>query len=473
MSELPPAELTGHSVEDLNERTRRNQLLKWSVICAVVIIPLGLYAWSQLNGSAPKGLGKDAAIHVAATGQTAGAALNETPVDQAEADKRAADAKLALAQATVVDLQQKLADAQNQQQADRQDATRTITALGRQVGIRPSPPAFTGSPGDGALGADAGPASGLASAPSSGRGGLMKPLIAGVRRPATADASQAAADPAAQPLRSIQVIHADSTPAGPVQPSAGLPAPPGDGAQSLGAAKALGAATGPKAFFTSKLEVFDSAQYVPPNAYVEAKVLVGVDAATGTSYSQDPKPVLFRILGPATHVGADGKFQTTDLTGCLINGAAYGELPSEKVYVKLQKITCPAGPGRFSVATVEGYVTSKGKAGVRGPVISREGQFTSRAMLAGALNGLGQGLSKNVQASQSGVTTSITGAGALSAQELTPGQIATGSLGTGVSQAASMLADYYIKRAEQYQPVIEMPTGIQVELVFLSGFQVK
>jgi conjugal transfer pilus assembly protein TraB len=212
---------------------------------------------------------------------------------------------------------------------------------------------------------------------------------------------------------------------------------------------------------------------VPPNAYVQAKVLVGVDAATGTSFSQDPKPVLFRITGPATHVGLNGRLQTTDLTGCLINGAAYGELPSEKVYIKLQKITCPAGEGRFSVATVEGYVTSKGKAGVRGPVISREGQFTSRAMLAGILNGLGQGLSKNVQASQAGVTTSITGAGALSAQALTPGQIATGSVGTGVSQAASMLADYYIKRAEQYQPVIEMPTGIQVELVFLTGFQIK
>jgi conjugal transfer pilus assembly protein TraB len=46
-------------------------------------------------------------------------------------------------------------------------------------------------------------------------------------------------------------------------------------------------------------------------------------------------------------------------------------------------------------------------------------------------------------------------------------------VGSGVSGAASMLADYYIKRAEQYQPVIEMPTGIEVELVFLAGFRVK
>ena len=462
MSDLPPAELAGHSVEDLNERTKRNQLLKWSVICALVVLPLCLYAYSQLATPAPRGLTKDAAIHVAATGQTAGAALQETPADQAEADKRAAEAKLAQAQADVVGLQQKLAQAQAQDQSDRQDATRTITALGRQVGIRPSPPAQAG-PGDGPLGNGTELPPGAVSLPPPAPSRLARIGRTGsAGAPAVVGSAVGqATDPASMaPSRSMSVIHASTpTAAGPAA-TGGLPSP-------------AEPAKAPTSFFTSTLEVFESASYVPPNAYVEAKVLVGVDAATGTSYSQDPKPVLFRILGPAIHVGSSGKFQSTDLTGCLINGAAYGELPSEKVYVKLQKITCPAGPGRFSVATVEGYVTSKGKAGVRGPVISREGQFTTRALVAGALNGLGQGLSKNVQASQSGVTTSITGAGALSAQELTPGQIATGSLGTGVSQAASMLADYYIKRAEQYQPVIEMPTGIQVELVFLSGFQIK
>ena len=466
MSELPPAELAGHSVEDLNERTKRNQLLKWSVICALVVLPLCVYAYNQLATPAPKGLTKDAAIHVAATGQTAGAALQETPADQAEADKRAAEAKLAQAQADVVGLQQKLAQAQAQDQSDRQDATRTITALGRQVGIRPPSAANAAPPEDGPLGNGVGSYPGSTSLPLAARGprarGPLLPLPSAAQAggATAADGGGAVSSP---PSRSMSVIHASAAPTPAATAVGGLPAPSEP-------AKAAGAT---KSFFTSKLEVFDSAAYVPPNAYAEAKVLVGVDAATGTSYSQDPKPVLFRILGPAIHVGSAGKFQSTDLTGCLINGAAYGELPSEKVYVKLQKITCPAGPGRFSVATVEGYVTSKGKAGVRGPVISREGQFTSRALVAGALNGLGQGLSKNVQAAQSGVTTSITGAGALSAQELTPGQIATGSLGTGVSQAASLLADYYIKRAEQYQPVIEMPTGIQVELVFLSGFQIK
>ena len=43
----------------------------------------------------------------------------------------------------------------------------------------------------------------------------------------------------------------------------------------------------------------------------------------------------------------------------------------------------------------------------------------------------------------------------------------------GIGNAAGVLADYYVKRAEQYQPVIEMPTGIEVELVLLTGFQVQ
>jgi conjugal transfer pilus assembly protein TraB len=32
-----------------------------------------------------------------------------------------------------------------------------------------------------------------------------------------------------------------------------------------------------------------------------------------------------------------------------------------------------------------------------------------------------------------------------------------------------MVSKYLIERAEQYQPVIEMPTGINVEIVFLEG----
>ena len=53
------------------------------------------------------------------------------------------------------------------------------------------------------------------------------------------------------------------------------------------------------------------------------------------------------------------------------------------------------------------------------------------------------------------------------------GDIAKGGIGEGVSQAGDMLSQYLIERAEQYQPVIEMPTGVEVEIVFLDGAFVR
>ncbi|OYY52116.1 MAG: flagellar biosynthesis protein FlgI, partial [Halothiobacillus sp. 28-55-5] len=43
------------------------------------------------------------------------------------------------------------------------------------------------------------------------------------------------------------------------------------------------------------------------------------------------------------------------------------------------------------------------------------------------------------------------------------------ALGGGAANAGNTLSQYLIERAEQYQPVIEMPTGIDVEIVFLEG----
>ena len=73
-------------------------------------------------------------------------------------------------------------------------------------------------------------------------------------------------------------------------------------------------------------------------------------------------------------------------------------------------------------------------------------------------------------------TTAITSPGY--ASKLTPSQtrqrhIVTGGLGQGAGDAADTVSKYLIERAEQYQPVIEMPTGIEVEIVFLDGVHVR
>lgn len=213
----------------------------------------------------------------------------------------------------------------------------------------------------------------------------------------------------------------------------------------------------------------DSINYLPPNSFARAKVIVGVDASAGVTSQTDPLPVVLRVTGPARSVFQNGRLLTTKIEGCLINGAARGDLSSEKVYVKLQKMTCPQPGGRYAVSEVKGFIAFGGKTGVRGRVVSREGSLVTQAFLAGLAGGFGRGFSANANSVFQGTNISTNG----QRQKLSTSEILEGGLGEGVAQTGDMVSKYLIERAEQYQPVIEMPTGIDVEIVFLEGVYVR
>lgn len=213
----------------------------------------------------------------------------------------------------------------------------------------------------------------------------------------------------------------------------------------------------------------DSPNYLPPNSIARAKVVVGVDATTSVRSQTDPLPVVLRITGPARSVYADGRLLRTNIEGCMVNGAAQGDLSSEKVYVRLQRMTCPQPGGRFAVSEVKGFIAFGGKTGVRGNVVSREGGLVSQAFLAGLVGGFGRGFSANSQAVFAGSQVLTDG----ERDQLSTGDILEGGFGSGVGEAGDMVSQYLIERAEQYQPVIEMPTGIDVEVVFLEGVFIR
>lgn len=214
----------------------------------------------------------------------------------------------------------------------------------------------------------------------------------------------------------------------------------------------------------------DSINYLPPNSFASAKVIVGVDASAGVNSQTDPLPVVLRVTGPARSVYQNGKLLTTKIEGCLINGAARGDLSSEKVYVKLQKMTCPQPGGRYAVSEVKGFIAFGGKTGVRGRVVSREGSLAMQAFLAGLVSGGGNAL--NTAFNQPLATIANNGEGGINR---TPnfGSVGLRALGGGAAESGKDVSKYLIERAEQYQPVIEMPTGIDVEIVFLEGVYVR
>ena len=207
--------------------------------------------------------------------------------------------------------------------------------------------------------------------------------------------------------------------------------------------------------------------WLPAGAHAEAVVLAGVDASAGVSSQGDPRPVLLRITGPAWTAAEDGTAMQVDVDGCTVTGAAHGDLSSEKVYVRFRTMTC-AGPepGTVVETDVAGFVAGSGKTGVRGPVVSREGALVEKAFLAGMVSGVGQGVAQAFQPQ-----AVATGAGAAVANTGF-GDIGRAGLGAGAGSAGQKVADYMIRRAEQYQPVVQLQAGTKVTLVFLEGARI-
>ena len=203
--------------------------------------------------------------------------------------------------------------------------------------------------------------------------------------------------------------------------------------------------------------------YIPAGSYAPAVVLSGADAATNVVDRENPTPVLFRITGPAITAGhkgsAGGKI---NIEGCTVQGSAIGDLSSERVRVRLLSLTCLKRGGEVIEERIAGYMVGAGKAGVRGRVVSREGALVTNAAIAGALNGLAS--AADTASASGGETTSIEDIARTAG-------IAAGT--GGVQSAANTLSEYYINRAEQYQPVISLNGGTNVELVFMEGISLQ
>jgi hypothetical protein len=212
----------------------------------------------------------------------------------------------------------------------------------------------------------------------------------------------------------------------------------------------------------AKLKAYSLEHYIPPASFAPAVVISGVDASVGVQAQGEPRPMLFRITGKARSAAAGGKVQEADIVGCTVTGAATGDLSSERVFIRLLKMTCSRENDKVFETEIHGYVAGVGKAGIRGDVVSREGDFVFKSFLAGIASGAGNGLSQKFaspMALPSGLVTT----------QPSTTDIVNSGVGSGISNSSNKLSDYLIKRAEQYQPVISVPAGIDVEIVFNDG----
>jgi conjugal transfer pilus assembly protein TraB len=205
---------------------------------------------------------------------------------------------------------------------------------------------------------------------------------------------------------------------------------------------------------------------VPAGAFARAILLGGVDASASIQASSDPRPALLRLMDAGT---LPRKFHS-DLKGCHVLAACYGDISSERVFMRLEKLTCTERKtGELIEVKVQGYVAGEdGRTGVRGSVVDRAGESMRNAMIGGFLGGIGDFLSQ----SQNAVTFSPL-SGMAQTNPMKPREMFQHGAGKGVNNALEKYADFYIKRAEQVQPVIQVAAGRQVDVVFTEGVSLE
>lgn len=209
------------------------------------------------------------------------------------------------------------------------------------------------------------------------------------------------------------------------------------------------------------LEEKSDLPYIPSGSFAEAIIIEGADANASVTGNNNTDPIQFRIIGKVQMPND----QEYDLTGCFITAEVYGDISSERGKVRTRTISCKSEneDEKTIDMKIKGHVAYAGKNGIKGTPVMRNGSIVAWAGAAGLLDGFGKGAE-----SASGKTVGI---GATS--DVGGGDILKSALGGGVSKASSTLSDYYIKRAEQYHPVIDIGAGNLVTIVFQDGFQLE
>jgi conjugal transfer pilus assembly protein TraB len=190
--------------------------------------------------------------------------------------------------------------------------------------------------------------------------------------------------------------------------------------------------------------------------------LGGLDAPTGGQAQTNPHPILMRAQDNA-FLPNRYRFEIKE---CLLLASSYGDISSERAIARLENISCVRNDGTAVDVAVKGYVVGEdGKAGMRGRLISKQGQVLANSLLAGIGSGIGQ-------AFQAGASTqSVSALGTTSTTN--PGQQFQAGLGNGVGKSLDRLSKYYIDLAEKLFPIIEIDAGRTVEVVFTKGFSLE
>ncbi|MBP6082158.1 MAG: TraB/VirB10 family protein [Providencia sp.] len=208
--------------------------------------------------------------------------------------------------------------------------------------------------------------------------------------------------------------------------------------------------------------------YLPAGSIISTVALSGMDAPTAKAAREHPYPMLVRVKREAILPNN----YTADIRDCAIISSGYGELSSERAYLRSNTISCIREDGAVIEATLDSYAVGEdGKIGIRGRLVTKQGQYLAKALIAGFLQAGSEMFSvqqiPSITLTQDGIAPTQS-----PYQQINSNKV-QGAAMKGVGSALNRLADFYMDMAQDLFPVIEIDPARSIDFVVTKGVQLQ
>lgn len=205
--------------------------------------------------------------------------------------------------------------------------------------------------------------------------------------------------------------------------------------------------------------------YMPSGSILTGVLINGLDAPTANGARKDPFPATLRLQKEAI---LPNHYQA-DVRECFMIVSGYGDLSTERAYLRGETISCIREDGGVIESRINSYVVGEdGKAGMRGRLVSKQGQIIAKSLMAGFLGGVANAFDVDPVP-----VLNTTPTGTVQYQRTFSDDMMQGAAMKGASTALDRIARFYIEMAESMFPVIEIDAGRQVDVILTGGVNLK
>ena len=198
--------------------------------------------------------------------------------------------------------------------------------------------------------------------------------------------------------------------------------------------------------------------YVPAGTFAKVVFLTGFDAPTGGQAQGNALPVVMRVKSFMT---LPNKFKS-NLKECFIIGNGYGDMASERAYIRIERLSCVLRDGKVLETKVKGHVAGEDASfGLRGRVVSKQGQLIAKSFFSGLFSGIGKNIAEQSSIQQTSALGVVT--------TYDPNKTVESGLASGLASSSQKLADFWLSQANSIFPIIEISAGRVGEVFLMEG----